>query len=146
MPFFRKALVSLGRVVKVLAFYWVILAIFVLHCTKVRICMFFITSKYLVPKGFSGLTVFPFVFFRTRSLRADKTFVNHEKIHLRQQLEMLIVPFFVWYFLEFFYRLMQTGNRHLAYRAISFEREAYENEKDPGYLNTRPFWGFLKYL
>ena len=108
--------------------------------------MFFITSKYLVPKGFSGLTVFPFVFFRKTSLRADTTFVNHEKIHIRQQLELLVVLFFVWYLLEFLVRLMQTRNRYQAYRRISFEREAYENEKDPDYLNARSFWRFLKYL
>jgi hypothetical protein len=31
----------------------------------------------------------------------DKVFVNHEKIHLRQQLELLVLPFYVWYIIEF---------------------------------------------
>jgi hypothetical protein len=73
-------------------------------------------------------------------------FINHERIHLRQQLELLILPFFIWYFLEFFIRWMQYKNRNLAYRNISFEREAYVNELNPDYLKKRAFCGFLKYL
>ena len=108
--------------------------------------MFLIVSRYLIPKGFGGLTVFPFIIVGTKSYRDDAVFVNHEKIHMRQQLELLVVPFFVWYFLEFLIRLIRYGNRHLAYRNISFEREAYANEKSPDYLKSRPFWTFTKYL
>ncbi len=61
-----------------------------------------IISKFWVPKGFSGITVYPFIFARENYLRTHKTFVNHEKIHLRQQIELLILPFFIWYVLEFF--------------------------------------------
>jgi hypothetical protein len=32
----------------------------------------------------------------------------------------------------------------MAYRNISFEREAYANEKDLDYLKRRSFFGFLK--
>ncbi|MGK0254765.1 MAG: hypothetical protein ACI9OE_002275, partial [Mariniflexile sp.] len=35
---------------------------------------------------------------------------------------------------------------HLAYRNISFEREAYANEMYLDYLKQRKFWSFLKYL
>lgn len=108
--------------------------------------MFLVVSKYLLPKGFNGLTVFPFVFLRERRLGSDAVMLNHERIHLRQQLEMLVVPFFVWYALEFLWRWMRTGNRHMAYHAIGFEREAYANEKDPDYLKARSFWGFWKYV
>lgn len=108
--------------------------------------MFLVVSKYLLPKGFNGLTVFPFVFLREHRLGSNVVLLNHERIHLRQQLEMLVVPFFVWYALEFLWRWMQTGNRHTAYHAIGFEREAYANEKDPDYLKARSFWGFWKYV
>lgn len=108
--------------------------------------MWFIISKLLVPKGFSGITVFPFVFTRDASKTKDRVFGNHEKIHLRQQLEMLVILFFIWYAVEFLVRLWQYRNRHKAYRNVSFEREAYANEETMDYLEKRPFFSFLKYL
>ena len=108
--------------------------------------MFLIVAKYLIPKGYRGMAVFPFVVVKYGFDKANGTFVNHEKIHLRQQLEMLILPFFIWYFLEYFIRLMQYKNKDLAYRNISFEREAYTNEADRNYLKNRSFFQFLKYI
>lgn len=105
-----------------------------------------IISKFWVPKGFSGITVYPFIFARGNYLRTHKTFVNHEKIHLRQQIELLILPFFIWYVLEFSVRLIQFRNRKKAYRNISFEREAYANESNPDYLTNRKFFSFFNYL
>ena len=108
--------------------------------------MFLIVSKYLIPKGYRGMTVFPFVILRDREAIDILVLVNHERIHIRQQLELLIVPFFVWYFLEYLFRLVKYRDRDLAYRNICFEREAYQNEKDLDYLKKRPFWKFLNYL
>ena len=108
--------------------------------------MFLIVTKYLIPKGYRGLTLFPFVFVKYSLDKKNPVFINHEKIHLRQQLELLIIPFFILYFIEFFLRLIQYGNRDLAYRNISFEREAYANEQDLNYLKNRFFWKFLKYI
>lgn len=108
--------------------------------------MFLIVTKYLVPKGFRGLTTFPFIFLRYATDKENLVFVNHEKIHLRQQLELLILPFFIWYFLEYLVRLVQYKNRELAYRNISFEREAYTNETNLDYLKSRSFLRFAKYV
>jgi len=108
--------------------------------------MFLIVTKYLIPKGFRGFTAFPFVFAQYKLDKENAVFVNHEKIHLRQQLELLIIPFFILYFLEFLVRLIQHRNRDLAYRNISFEREAYAKEKDFDYLKQRNFWNFLRYI
>ncbi len=108
--------------------------------------MLLIVSKYLIPKGYRGLTLFPFVIIRDFLDKENKVLLNHEKIHIRQQLELLIVPFFVLYFLEFLLRLIQFRDRNKAYRNISFEREAYANEKDLGYLKKRPFWKFRNYI
>lgn len=108
--------------------------------------MFFIKTKYLIPKGYRGFAVLPFVFHRNHLDKEDLVFVNHEKIHLQQQLEMCFVPFFIWYFIEFLLRLIQYKNWNLAYKNISFEREAYANEKELDYLNRRSFWRFLKYI
>ncbi|HEY6143136.1 MAG TPA: hypothetical protein VIV55_06850 [Flavobacterium sp.] len=108
--------------------------------------MFLIITKYLIPKGYRGLAIFPFVFVKQTLDKENLVFINHERIHLRQQLELLIIPFFIWYFLEFLLRLAQYKNIDLAYRNISFEREAYSNEKDLDYLKQRSFWRFLNYL
>ncbi len=108
--------------------------------------MLLIVSKYLIPKGYRGLTLFPFVIIRDFLDKENKVLLNHEKIHIRQQLELLIVPFFVLYFLEFLLRLIQFKDRNKAYRNISFEREAYANEKDLDYLKKRPFWKFRNYI
>jgi hypothetical protein len=72
--------------------------------------------------------------------------MNHERIHLRQQLELLILPFFIWYFLEFCLRWIKYEKFDLAYRNISFEREAYAKEKDLHYLKNKSIWSFLKYI
>jgi DMSO/TMAO reductase YedYZ heme-binding membrane subunit len=108
--------------------------------------MFVIVAKYLIPKGYRGLTLFPFVFIKYALDSKNKVLINHEKIHLRQQLELLVLPFFVWYFVEYAVRLLQYKNANLAYRNISFEREAYANEINLSYLETRTYFSFLKYL
>jgi len=103
-------------------------------------------SKYLIPKGYSGLTLYPFVFLKDKSSKTDDALINHEKIHLRQQLELLILPFYLFYIFEFLVRYAQYKTWYLAYINISFERESYQNEADLGYLEERKPWTFLKYL
>lgn len=102
-------------------------------------------SKYIVPKGYVGITFFPFVFLKYKALKGNAVLINHEKIHLRQQIELLIIPFFIIYILEFLIRVIQYKNWNLAYRNISFEQEAYKNEKDLNYLKKRSFCEFYKY-
>jgi hypothetical protein len=108
--------------------------------------MFVIVSRYLIPKGFRGITLFPFIVVSEKVLKQDMVVVNHEKIHIRQQLELLIVPFFIWYGIEFLVRYCIYKDKNKAYRNLSFEREAYANEKDLSYLRQRSFWRFLKYM
>lgn len=105
-----------------------------------------IISRYLVPKGYTGISIFPFIFLKSKAFKKSVILVNHEKIHLRQQLELLIIPFYIWYSLEFLFRYMQYKNWYLAYKNISFEREAYSNDNNLDYLKSRVFWKFLKYL
>jgi hypothetical protein len=108
--------------------------------------MFVIVFKYLLPKGYRGISLFPFIIFSDNNAKNNLVLLNHEKIHIRQQLELFIVPFFVWYFVEFLIRYFQYKNWNIAYRNISFEREAYTNEKDLNYLKKRSFWKFYKFL
>lgn len=100
----------------------------------------------MVPKGYVGITIFPFVFLKHKYLKTDIKLVNHERIHLRQQLELLILPFYLWYSIEFLIRLLVYKKWSNAYKNISFEREAYANEKDLNYLKSRSFWKFIKYI
>ncbi len=91
-----------------------------------------------------GLTLFPWVF--CKEANPPKWLLNHERIHLYQQLELGIFLFYIWYITEYLIRLVQYRRRYLAYRNISFEREAYRNDKDLTYLKSRKIWSFLKYL
>jgi hypothetical protein len=108
--------------------------------------MFVVVTKYLIPNGFAGMALFPFIFLKEKKHMHNASMILHEKIHLRQQAELLILPFFIWYGLEFLVRLLQHKNKNLAYRNISFEREAYANESTTGFLEQRSFWNFIKYM
>ena len=61
--------------------------------------------------------------------------------------ELLYVLFYLWYAIEWIIRLFPNKfNGHDAYRSISFEREAYENEGYLDYLNNRKKYSWIKYL
>jgi hypothetical protein len=82
--------------------------------------------------------------------------LRHEKTHSKQGNELLWVFFYLFYILEWIFRLVQYRNEKLpsgkkdwkaAYRNISFEREAYANEYNSSYLKTRKhytFWGYIR--
>ena len=112
---------------------------------NLELLMIFI-AKHIVPKGFVGITLFPFIFLKNESLKDNQVLIFHEKIHLHQQKEMLIIFFYLFYGLEWFLKLIKYRNRYLAYRNLSFEREAYQNENNFNYLKTRKNWAFLNYL
>jgi len=108
--------------------------------------MFVIVAKYLIPCGFSGITIFPFIFLKEKGNVSNATMIQHEKIHIQQQAELLILFFYIWYVVEFLFRYWRYKNKYLAYRNISFEREAYANESKLDFLLQRRFWHFLNYL
>ena len=108
--------------------------------------MFVIVTKYLIPKGFRGITIFPFVLLRNQTDVSNLIILNHERIHIRQQLELLILPFFIWYCVEFLIRLLILKDKIQAYRNISFENEAYHNENNLTYLSNRKLFSFMKYF
>jgi len=94
----------------------------------------------------SAITIGPIVLLKDQSLLTNPAFINHERIHFRQQLELLFLPFFLLYTLEFLLRLAYYHNLYTAYRNISFEREAYANQDNPNYLQNRKPLHFLLYL
>ena len=99
--------------------------------------------KFLFP-GVAGVTLAPFGIYLSKRHLANAKTIRHEKIHWKQQIEMLILPFYVWYVLEWLVRLVtDKGN---AYKSISFEQEAYSNENDTLYLDKRKKFSWAKYL
>jgi len=108
--------------------------------------MILIVSRVLLRNKFNGMVLWPFVILKDKKLTKDLFFLNHERIHWRQQAELMVVFFYLWYGLEFLFRIIQYKNKYKGYRNISFEREAYANEKDLNYLKKRSFWRFLKYI
>lgn len=111
-----------------------------------HLSMIFVVGPRLLRKNFDGISLWPFVIARHSSLRGNSVFVNHERIHLRQQAEMLVVFFYLWYGIEFLLRWYSCGNKTKAYLKIGFEREAYAFENDMQYLNRRKIWNFLRFL
>lgn len=105
--------------------------------------MIVVKNNIIPVKPYDAMTLWPFIFVKEYT-KVTEDLLNHERIHGRQQLELLIIPFLLWYVLEWIARLI-FGNGN-AYRNISFEREAYENENDMGYIEHRPRWSFLRYL
>jgi hypothetical protein len=94
-------------------------------------------NRKIVPSGFRGITLYPFIFAKDEEALKDDIFLNHEKIHLAQQKELLVIGFYLIYAIEFAYQYIIYRDSFKAYWNISFEREAYANEKNPEYLSTR---------
>lgn len=76
----------------------------------------------------------------------DKYVINHERIHTAQQKELLFIPFYVLYGIEWLFRFIQYRNQHQAYMNISFEREAYKYGNDLNYLKTRKPYSWIRFL
>ena len=51
--------------------------------------------------------------------------IQHERSHTKQQNDLLGIFFYVWYVIEWFFKLFTEGK---AYRELCFEREARANE------------------
>lgn len=102
----------------------------------------------LIPfKGFIAINLFGVLFVRNEYKKIFEsggftTTLNHESIHTEQIKELGYIFFYIWYFIEWLLRL-PFGN---AYYNISFEREAYANEKNRKYLQARKHYSFLKYI
>lgn len=96
--------------------------------------------------GFSAINLFGILFVRKKAVINDIT-LNHEKIHTAQIKELAFIFFYLWYVIEWLCRLpKQFLAGDSAYRNISFEKEAYQNQTNLNYLNSRKMFSFLKYI
>lgn len=92
------------------------------------------------------MALYPFILVDRKKARADRVLINHEAIHLRQQAELLIIPFYLLYLLNYLVNLCIYKQHHKAYLNIVFEREAYKNENNFVYLRQRGMWFWRFYI
>lgn len=123
-----------------------------------------IENNFIPFPGYKAINLFGVLFVKNNA-KIDEVTINHESIHSAQIAEVMIasVPFalllwlftnvwlglllviasyYLWYVIEWLIRLPK-GN---AYRSISFEREAYANEDNLTYLETRRRFAFVRYF
>ena len=109
-------------------------------------------SRIIPFPNFYACTIFNCIFrhpkYKNRKL--SKTTYNHEMVHVEQQLDFVGgneklyilggVVFYMAYFIEWLIKLIISGftlGKVKAYKSISFEQEAYQNEKDLKYRDNR---------
>lgn len=126
--------------------------------------------------GCHTITIGPFVFSKKKEDKMTQETKNHECTHARQWMEITVlsgiillvmvlasglspwwmllsgITYYLWYVTEWLVRVIiylsqPKDKRKSAYKMISFEREANENEHDLNYLeNCRYFSDWIKYL
>ena len=95
--------------------------------------------------GFKAINLFGVLFVRNGCTMSESD-INHEMIHTEQMKEMGYVLFYFWYLVEWLVKLAKLRDSNKAYRAISFEREAYGNEKNLTYTITRAKYAWMKLI
>lgn len=105
---------------------------------KTKIVQFLTGDKVI------GITLAPFGIYLKKEYLNDEKTIRHETIHWKQQMEMLIIFFYGWYLIEWIIRMFMNFGQ--AYRNISFEREAYDNDDNVNYLEKRKIFSWVKYL
>ena len=118
-----------------------------------------IYNKFIPFPGFFAVNLFGIMFVREefKNRKISKTTYNHESIHSEQMLDfvggnnkLLIlggIIFYILYFIEWLIKLIISGftlGKVRAYRSISFEQEAFANEKNFKYLPNRKRFNWLK--
>jgi hypothetical protein len=93
---------------------------------------------------------------------------RHKKIHRMQKFEMMLVGgivsvimavsgcgwwvflvlpvYYYWYGAEWLIKWAYYRNIHTAHKNVGFEREAYSNQKDVCYLDSRVPFSWAKYI
>ncbi len=97
-------------------------------------------------KSAKAVTVFPFIFVRSKDY-VTQWLLNHERIHIRQQIELLLIGSMILYIIEFLYAFLWLRySWQESYLYTSAEQEAYRNQNDSEYLKQRNLWAQFKYL
>ncbi len=126
-------------------------------------------AKMLLWGNFNTITLAAWVCTKCKNKEEMPQHIrNHECIHARQWVECMLASgviiwalvlfadisawwfslsflmFYILYVLEYLIKLIPYGND--AYRNISFEREAYDNQYDSNYLENGDYFMWLHYF
>ena len=122
-----------------------------------------VRNKYIPFPGYKAINLFGVLFVKNNA-KIDDVTINHESIHSRQFVELMVLfavatvfirwwlpvfapfAFYVWYIVEWLIHLIRFRSTYIAYRRISFEREAYTHQGDVNYLPKRTWFSFLNYI
>ena len=99
----------------------------------------YLVTRLLLGKSFLAVCLFGFI-FSVRPL--NKVELNHELIHAAQQRELLYLPFFIWYGIEWLVLFLKYRDGMTAYQHIRFEQEAYRPQGDLTYLKKRKHYRY----
>lgn len=116
------------------------------------------------------ITLGPFVVSKLKEAEMRQRVRNHECTHVRQWIELTVlsgiillalvlafgisawwmllagIVFYAWYSIEWFVRLVIQLDAKKAYKAVPFEREAYENQENSNYLENSQYFAWIKYI
>lgn len=111
-----------------------------------RRLVFFFTYFSGFSKTARAVTVFPFIFVRSNE-EIVPWIINHERIHIRQQLELLFIGTMLLHIVEILYSLVVLRLPwYQAYLWSSVEQEAFLNQNNLDYLKNRKPFTQLWYL
>lgn len=104
-----------------------------------------IVKNKIIPFGsYTTINLFGILF--TKSDYLSPTTINHEHIHTKQMLELLIVGYYLWYIIEYIIVCFCHKKQNDAYHDISFEEEAHNNDNNLHYLDNRKHFAWWKYV
>lgn len=89
-----------------------------------------------------AMAFWPFILTRTPLGPSGE---NHERIHLAQQVELLVIGFYVLYVIDYLRNRLDGQSPEEAYFGIRFEKEAFGRQEDLGYLANRPPFAWRHY-
>lgn len=100
-----------------------------------------VLNNVLPFRGFVAVNICGVIFARRDSWEAlsetlRQKVLRHEAIHTAQGRELLWLGFYLIYLLEWLVRLPRYGSV-VAYKMVSFEREAYDHDWQTEYLKIR---------
>lgn len=91
----------------------------------------------------------PFIFVNpdTEEESRYQEIIRHETIHIRQEIELLVIFAELIYILEYCYaRYIKKLDPKQSYYWTSMEQEAHRNAMNPNYLKARKPYATFKYL
>ena len=103
-----------------------------------------VENSLLPPKCFAAINL-GLVFTRDFNDMTENV-TRHEAIHTLQMREMLFIPYFLLYGLEYLVKLCICRNTDMAYKSISTEQEAYYNSRNLNYRQERKWFAFVRYM